>query len=119
MRAGILDTRVALQSKATSYSASGTPVETWSTIATRWANVKPVSGTERSAAEQWIAREQTQFTVRWSVDIDDLSPLDRVICPADDASNSPIPDRSIYDIIAVHEPERHVNKLIVAARRVA
>lgn len=119
MRAGTLDTRVVLQRKSTSYSSSGSPVDTWSTMATRWANVKPVTGSERNAAEQWIAREQTQFTVRWSADIDDLSPLDRVICPAADVSDSPLSERSVYDVIAVHEPERHVNLIIIAARRVA
>lgn len=118
MRAGTLDRRIVIQRKSTTYSSSGTPVETWSTLATRWASVKPVAGDERNAAEQWIASEQTQFTVRWSNDISNVSPLDEVIFPAADASNSPVPSRSIYDVMAVHEPERHVYLTIMAARRV-
>lgn len=119
MRAGTLDTRVVLQRKTNSYSPSGSPIEVWSALVTRWAAVKPVTGDERNAAQQWIAREQTQFTIRWSQDIDDLSPLDRIICPAEDAANSPVSNRSIYDIIAVHEAKRRESLIITAARRVA
>jgi len=118
MRAGLLDRRIALQRKSVSYSSSGTPVETWSTLVERWSAVEPITGDERNAAQQWIAREQTRFTVRWSEEIADLSPLDRVVYPADDVSSSPLPSRSIYDVIAVHEEGRHVALVIMAARRV-
>ena len=119
VRAGSLDVRIVLQRKATSYSSAGEPVDTWSTLATRWASLDPVTGVEQNAAEQWIAREQTKFTIRWSPDVNDLSPLDQVIFPASDASNSPVPARSTYDIIAVHEIGRHEQMAILAARRVA
>ena len=119
MRAGTLDTRVVLQRSTTTLSPSGSPTDAWVSLATRWAAQKPLTGFERNGAQQWIAREQTQFTLRWSADIDDLSPLDRLVCPADDAGNSPLSNRSIYDIMAVHEPERHVSLIVMAARRVA
>jgi SPP1 family predicted phage head-tail adaptor len=119
MRAGQLDTRVALQRKTTTYSSSGEPVETWSTLVERWSALRPLTGAEVNAAEQWVAREQTEFTVRWSQEIADLSPLDRVICPADDASVSPEVARSVYDIVAVHEVGRNEALRITAARRVA
>ncbi len=119
MRAGTLDTRIALQRKTTSHSSSGTPIETWSTLVERWSSADPVTGDERNAAQQWIAREQTKFTIRWSQEVEDLSPLDRVICPADGASVSPISARSIYDVIAVHEEGRNKEMIIMAARRVA
>lgn len=118
MRAGKLDMRVAFQRKAQSSSSSGEPVETWSTLATRWADVEPLFGTEVNAAEQWIAREQSRFTVRWSSDIDDLSPLDRVIFPASDAQASPVPSRSVYDVIAVQLLGRNEGIAVQAARRV-
>jgi SPP1 family predicted phage head-tail adaptor len=108
-----------LQRKTSTISSSGSPTETWSTLATVWANVKPITGTERNAAQQWIAREQTQFTVRWSDDVANFSPLDRVIYPAADVGSSPLSNRSIYDVMAVHEPQRQVNLVIMAARRVA
>lgn len=119
IRAGTLDFKIALQRKTDSYSSTGEPIETWSVLAERWAELRPVTGDERNASEQWIAREQTRFTVRWSADIDDLSPLDQVICPAADAGNSPISSRSIYDIISVFEEGRHEKLVVVAARRVA
>jgi head-tail adaptor len=119
MRAGTLDVRIALQRKATSYSSSGSPVDVWSTLVERWSAVDPVRGDERNAAQQWVAREQTKFTLRWSAAIDDLSPLDRVIFPADDAANSPISSRSVYDVIEVHQEGRNDKVVIMAARRVA
>jgi len=119
MRAGQLDTRVALQRKTTTYSGSGDPVDTWSTLVERWAGLRPLTGVEANASEQWVAREQTEFMVRWSQEIAALSPLDRVICPADDASLSPEVARSVYDIVAVHEVGRNEALRIIAARRVA
>lgn len=119
MRGGELDRRVVLQRKGTTLSSSGSPVETWTTVATRWSEVKPITGDERNAAQQWIAREQSQFTIRWSGEVATLSPLDRIVYPADDLGTSPLPYRSIYDIMAVHEPKRREYLLIMAARRVA
>jgi len=119
LRAGDLDTRIALQRKTVTHSSSGVPVETWSTLTSRFAALRPLLGDERNGSEQLIAREQTEFTIRWSTDIDDLSPLDRIVCPVADASNSPISNRSIYDVFAVHEIGRHVGLKVLAARRVA
>lgn len=118
MRGGTLDTRIALQRLARTFSSTGEPTETWSTLTERWCAIKPITGDERNTAAQWVAREQTQFTMRWSEEINDLSPLDRVIFPAVDVSNSPETVRSIYDIMAVHEIGRHITMIILAARRV-
>lgn len=118
MRAGQLDVRIALQRKSVTHSPSGSPIEVWSTLVQRWSSLNPLTGEERNASQQWIAREQTQFVIRWSSDIDDLSPLDRVIFPADDAGNSPISSRSIYDIVTVHTKGRNDLLIINAARRV-
>lgn len=120
MRAGTLDRRVALQRKSATYSDSGQPVETWQTLGTssRWASKLPVSGTERFSADQFAALEQVEFRIRWSDDISDLQPQDRLIEPASDASESPVPPRSIYDIIAVHELGRREGLRVMATRRV-
>ena len=118
MRAGQLDQRIALQRKTDNLSSSGTPVESWSTLVERWAAVDPVVGDERSAAEQWIAREQVKFTIRWSTEVRDFSPLDRVVFPASDASVSPVPTRSIYDVVSVLAKGRNVEVDILAARQV-
>jgi SPP1 family predicted phage head-tail adaptor len=118
MRAGTLDIRIALQRKSATYSSSGEPVEGWSTLAERWADAKPVQGAERNAAQQWVAREQTQFTLRWSSEVNDFSPVDRVVFPAEDVAVSPLPSRSVYDVMAVHQPDRNETIVIMAARRV-
>lgn len=118
MRAGPLDTRIALQRKSTGYDPSGEPIESWSTLATRWADLIPVTGSEANAADQFVAREQTRFVIRWSPDIADLSPLDRVICPASAATSSPGEKRSVYDIISVHEIGRNEQLDVLGARRV-
>lgn len=119
IRAGDLDTRIALQRKSTSYSPSGEPIEAWATLVERWAGLKSLSGIEVNAADQWVGREQTQFTIRWSSEVDDLSPLDRIVCPSSGATTSPGEGRSVYDIISVHEVERNDEMRIVGARRVA
>lgn len=119
MRAGTLDTRIALQRKTASYSASGEPTDTWSTLAERWASINPLIGDERNASEQWVAREQTKFVLRWSSEVNDFSPLDQVIHPASDASISPVPSRSTYDVMAVLQQGRNEQIIIMAARRVA
>jgi len=118
MRAGALDRRIALKGRTETLSSSGDPSYSWSLIAEVWASVIPLSGDERSAAEQWVAREQVKFTIRWSTDVEALSPLDTIIFPASDANDSPAPARSTYDIIAVNEQGRHEGLAILAARRV-
>jgi head-tail adaptor len=117
-RAGDLDIRIAIQRKGTSYNSSGEPVETWTTLATRWSALRPLTGTEINASEQWVAREQTEFTIRWDESIEGVSPLDRIICPSSDVSESPLSARSIYDVIAVHDVGRHDEMKITGARRV-
>jgi len=116
MRAGTLDHLVALQRKSSSASDSGEPQITWSTLAAqRWANKRPVSGTERYGGQQFEALEQVEFRLRWSEDIADLQPTDRIIEPAED---SPAPsERSIYDIIAVLEIGRHEALRVITTRR--
>lgn len=116
-RAGILDTRVVLQRKSVSYSNSGDATETWTTLGTRWADYAPLTGSEVNIDAQWVAKEQVQFTVRWDRDIANLSPLDRVVCPASDATVSPEVTRSIYDVMAVHSPDLNDTLKILTARR--
>jgi len=98
-------------------SSSGSPSDSWTTLAEVWAAVDPLTGDERSAAEQWIAREQVRFTIRWSEDVQDLSPLDRIVFPFSDAASSPAPTRSIYDVMVVNDRGRRDSMIVLAARR--
>jgi len=115
MRGGELDRRVALQRKSSTSSPSGEPQISWATIAQRWAMKQPVSGTERFGSEQLEAREQVEFRLRWSEDIADLQPADRIIEPAADELAPPV--RSIYEIIAVLEIGRHETLRVLTARQ--
>jgi head-tail adaptor len=115
MRSGQLDKRIALQRKTTTPSDSGQPQDSWNTTAERWADKRPVAGIERYGGEQLEAREQVEFRLRWSTDIADLQPADRIIEPATDAAAPPI--RSIYEVIAVLELGRHEGFRVITARR--
>jgi SPP1 family predicted phage head-tail adaptor len=117
MRAGRMDRRVTLQRATPTESSSGEPVEAWTDIvARRPASLKSVSGGERQTAPQWVAREQVEFRIRYSSNVADLSPLDRLIYPVPDEGD-PIPEGSIFDIMAVHEIGRREGLQIMAARR--
>jgi len=117
MRAGTLDRLVALQRKQSTASESGEPQVSWTTLAAqRWAAKMPVSGVERYGGQQLEAREQVEFRLRWSDDIADLQPTDRIIEPAADVGAPP--ERSIYDIIAVLEIGRREALRVITARRV-
>jgi|RhiMethySRZTD1v2_1073278.scaffolds.fasta_scaffold985257_2 head-tail adaptor len=119
MRAGRLDRRIAVQRKAMVLSDSGQPTETWNTISTRWAYVVPVSGDERFSQPQLAARQVTEFGVRWSSDIADITPLDRIVFPTvlDTSPPTPVPSTSVYDILEVHEIGRREGFKIIAVRR--
>ena len=77
MRSGRLDRRLTLQRKTATENDYGEPVETWTTLATVWAEKIPVRGFERYAAMQTVAEVDTRFKIRYRTDI---SPLDRVVC---------------------------------------
>ena len=117
MRAGKLDRLITLQRKDSVASSSGQPIDTWEDLVSRrWASVAPVRGDERFTAPQYAAKEQTEFRIRWSENVADLSPLDRIVYPA--SNGDPVPDpRHVYDILAVHEIGRFEGLKIITFRR--
>ena len=119
MRSGEYDLRIILQRKSVQSSDSGAPQESWTDISTfRWARMRPLISTELSAPiPQIVAKERIGFRIRWESIFADLSPLDRIISPAEDAGLSPVPTRSIYDIVAVSEIGRQEVIDIQAYRR--
>jgi len=116
--AGRLDRRVTVQRKILTQAPSGHPTERWHDVAQRlWASRVPVRGDERSTASQWVAKEQVEFRIRYMPAVAELSPLDRVICPAPNEANAQHPPAAqTYDIIAVHEIGRRRGLKIIAAR---
>lgn len=121
MRAGRLDRRITIQRKTLAQSTSGQEVALWNPlVARRWANVSAVSGDERFSAPQYIAKEQVTFTIRWSSEVADLSPLDRILYPAIDTVAPPQSEfdpRHIHDVVAVHEIGRREGLRVVTFRR--
>lgn len=118
MRAGRLDRRIDIQRKIVRQSDSGEPVETWSTIAgRRAASYRGLKAEERLQGPQIVSDDQVEFKVRWSSNLADLSPLDRIIYPALTEDESGFVGRRLYDILAVNELGRRDGLQIITNRR--
>lgn len=79
MDAGRFDGRVAILRATTAVNAFNEPVPTWSTLATVWADARPVSDGERWSAGQTLADQVIRFTVRWSTLSASITPKDRLL----------------------------------------
>ncbi len=121
MRAGTLDRFVTIMRKSTTYAEDGQPLESWAVLGNlrRPAGVAPIAGDERLTTEQVAATQQTKFRLRYSEDLADVSPLDRVIYPAMTGEASPeiIPNSHIYDVLEAPQLGRLDAIEIVARRR--
>lgn len=69
MRAGRLDKRVTIQQASEAKNASHEIIKTWSTLATVWANVQPLKGSEVFEAQKVNASSTIKFTIRPRSDI--------------------------------------------------
>lgn len=78
MDAGRLDVRIVIQRATSTQNAFNEAVETWSTLATVWADARPVSDGERLASGQTLADQVVRFTVRWSTMAASITPKDRL-----------------------------------------
>jgi len=79
MQAGSLDRRVTLLRRSTVEDDFNADAETWSELATVWASFKPVSDVERVQAQAVGAVATARFQIRWSTQVRDLSPKDRLL----------------------------------------
>ena len=114
MQAGKLDRRISIERRTDTRDEVGQPIPDWERIGTaRWARYFPVSGDERFTSDQFIARQQIEWTVRWATDLAEVNPLDRIVYPV---TTTPT-NSEIYDIIAVHEVGRRQGLKIITARR--
>lgn len=105
MRAGDLDRRVTIQQRTLATNEYGEAVETWSPVATVWAQVQPLRGQERFAAQQHDARVDTRFRLRWRTGI---GPATHRLQHGDD----------VYEITAVLEIGRREGLEILATAHV-
>ena len=93
MRIGPLRHRIALQqlvAGSPQQSASGAPDVAWSTLATVWGSVEPLSGRELVAAQQVNAEVSTWIGIRY---LPGIVPTMRVVHPGDGGR--------VYQILAV------------------
>ena len=106
MDAGRLDRRIVIQRATTSADAFNQPLETFAALATVWAAAVPVSDGERMKAGQTLAGKMTRFTIRYSSEVADVDPRDRIVF-----------DGRTYDIAGVKELGRREGLEITATAR--
>lgn len=70
MDVGALDRRVHVEAPSATRDSYGATIPGWTTIATVWGNVIPVTGTERAALGSQIASAYFRVLVRYRTDID-------------------------------------------------
>ena len=76
MRAGKLDRRVTIQRATTAPNGFNEPVETWTDVATVWAQQRPNRGAERFSAQEINGQAVMTFHIRYRTD---LRVSDRII----------------------------------------
>lgn len=106
MQAGRLDRRLTLQRGTTTSDAAGTPVTTWTDLATVWASYMPVSDAEKVAAAEVSATISARFRIRYGSTWADLSPADRVVF-----------EGRVFDLWGVKEIGRREGLELTAAAR--
>ena len=101
MSAGTLDRRA-------TFTPSGfnEPIATWSDLVTVWAGRRDASAGESYRAQQVGAEITTRFTIRWSSQVADVNPSDRIACEGRD-----------YNITAVRDVGRRLWREIDAVAR--
>lgn len=79
MLAGPRNRRVVIQrATVTQDPGSGENVETWATLATEWAEMTPLSDSERVKAAEVSAEITTRFRVAWKSSLSTINPKDRL-----------------------------------------
>ena len=92
MRAGDLDQRITLRRATVTRNGFNEPVATWSDLAIVWAAARRVTDAEQFRAQEIGAEVTTRFTIRYSSEVANLGPADRVSF-----------DRREYNITGVRE----------------
>jgi len=64
MQVGRLNQRITIQNYSETQNSFGEVVRTYSTLYTRWAQVKPTGGTESIQADEKVASRVAEFTIR-------------------------------------------------------
>jgi SPP1 family predicted phage head-tail adaptor len=78
MSAGELDRRITIQRATVAYNEFNEPVQTWAHLVTVSAMCRDASAAESYRAQEVGAEITARFTIRWSSDVKDVNPRDRV-----------------------------------------
>ncbi len=114
LNTGTLDRRIVIERNVPSQDVDGAIIENWQRLGRkRWARRYHLDGTERFTSDQFIAREQVAYVVRWARDLADVNPKDRVVYPITDSPT----DAEIYDVISVEEIGYREGLRLITARR--
>lgn len=65
MRAGTLNSRITIQQLAAGQDSLGQPVQTWSDVATVWANIKQSSGSETIRSDRELSVVRASIRIRY------------------------------------------------------
>lgn len=68
MQIGKLDKRITLQNRSSTLDDYGQPINTWSDVATVWANIKPLSGREKAQTMMAETILTHRVTIRYNAD---------------------------------------------------
>lgn len=68
MQIGKLDKRITLQNRSSTLDDYGQPINTWSDVATVWANIKPLTGREKAQTMMVDSILTHRITIRYRVD---------------------------------------------------
>lgn len=88
MKAGLLNTRITVQHKASVRDAFGADVFEWRPLAQVWADVRHTSGTEGIRGDALLGEVRASVRIRWRADVDASM---RIL----------LPDGAAYEITAV------------------
>jgi len=76
MRSEALKKRITIQQQSTTQDSFGSPIDTWTTVATVWASIEPINGKEFFAASQVNAEVTTRIRIRY---LSGIEPAMRVL----------------------------------------
>lgn len=89
MKAGKLDRRIQIKTKTATRDSYGAEILTYSTLATVWAEIVPVSGREYFLAAQFVPEAQLKVRIRYRNDFDETAQI--------------VYDNVTYDILYIAE----------------
>lgn len=107
MNAGRLDSKIVIQSASLTTNGLGVQTESWSTIATEWAEVRHLKGQEYEQAQQIAGETDTKFIIRYNSNSSAITQSSRIQFGSED-----------YDILeSIPIPGGRPTKLEIYARR--